>query len=403
MLYLEGGGESLAARYSGLFGKIKIDHEMVSLAHPRIVRDLLLNIGTIVSEGYVDVLLKRRRLGSVEENFVKQLNIGDLFVLAGRVVRLIDTGANEAFVERADGQLPTVPRWNAAKMPLTSGVARAVRKLRTELAAHLVRTDRQEKSVDWLVENYDVSIANAQAIVEQFRAQMNISEIPVDQKMLIELYRGPDYSHYFFHSLVGRSANDALSRIVAWRVKERIGGNALVTIDDYGFLLTLLRSQEMPLEEWRLCFQGERAEEDLNSALRESQLVKWQFRGVAQTGLMVPRNSRGRQREVRQLSWSAEVLFRVLQQHEPEHPLLLEAYRQAAHTFLDAEATYDFLEAVSNFDWKLRELAAVSPFAFPIYASVIKESMMLEDPSMAIERIYHEMFARVANVTSAAN
>ncbi len=403
LLYLEGGGESLAARYSGLFGKIKIDHEMVSLAHPRIVRDLLLNIGTIVSEGYVDVLLKRRRLGSVEENFIKQLNIGDLFVLAGRVVRLIDTGANEAFVERADGQLPTVPRWNAAKMPLTSGVARAVWKLRTELAAHLVRKDRQEESVDWLVENYDLSITNAQAIVEQFRAQMSISEIPVDQKMLIELYRGPDYSHYFFHSLVGRSANDALSRIVAWRVKERIGGNALVTIDDYGFLLTLRRSQEMPLEEWRLCFQGERAEEDLNSALRESQLVKWQFRGVAQTGLMVPRNSRGRQREVRQLSWSAEVLFRVLQQHEPEHPLLLEAYRQAAHTFLDAEATYDFLEAVSNFDWKLRELAAVSPFAFPIYASVIKESMMLEDPSIAIERIYHEMFARVANVTSAAS
>jgi len=403
LLYLEGGGESLAARYSGLFGKIKIDNEMVSLTHPRIVRDLLVNIGTIVSEGYVDVLLKRRRLGSVEENFIKQLNIGDLFVLAGRVVRLIDTGANEAFVERADGLLPTVPRWNAAKMPLTSGVARAVWKLRTELAARLVRKDRQEESVDWLVENYDLSITNAQAIVEQFRAQMSISEIPVDQKMLIELYRGPDYSYYFFHSLIGRSANDALSRIVALRVKERIGGNALVTIDDYGFLLTLRRFQEMPLGEWRLCFLGERAEEDLNSALRGSQLVKWQFRGVAQTGLMVPRNSRGRQREVRQLSWSAEALFRVLQQHEPEHPLLVEAYRQAAHTFLDAEAAYDFLEAVSNFDWKLRELAAVSPFAFPIYASVIKESMMLEDPSIAIERIYHEMFARVANVTSAAS
>ena len=403
LLYLKGGGESLAARYSDLFGKIKIDNETVSLMHPRIVRDLLINIGTIVSEGYVDVLLKRRRLGSVEENFIKQLNIGDLFVLTGRVVRLIDTGANEAFVERADGQLPTVPRWNAAKMPLTSGVARAVRKLRTELASHLVRTDRQEKSVDWLVENYDLSIANAQAIVEQFRAQMSISEIPVDQKMLIELYRGSDYSHYFFHSLVGRSANDALSRIVAWRVKERIGGNALVTIDDYGFLLTLRRFQEMPLEEWRLCFLRKRAEEDLNSALRGSQLVKWQFRGVAQTGLMVPRNSRGRQREVKQLSWSAEVLFRVLQQHEPEHPLLLEAYRQAAHTFLDAEAAYDFLEAVSNFDWKLRELAAVSPFAFPIYASVIKESMMLEDPAAAIDRIYHEMFVQVENVTSAAS
>ena len=88
-----------------------------------------MNIGTIHSEGFIDVLLRRRRLGSVEENFIKQLQIGDLFVLGGRIVRLIDTGVQEAYVERADGHLPTVPRWNAAKMPLTSGLARAVRQL----------------------------------------------------------------------------------------------------------------------------------------------------------------------------------------------------------------------------------------------------------------------------------
>src|SRR5213592_3760318 len=347
-------------------------------------------------------MLKRRRLGSVEEGFIKGLQIGDLFVLGGRVVRLIDTGVQEVFVERADGQLPTIPRWNAAKMPLTSGVARAVRQLRADLAQQLRRETNDSLCVDWLVEHYQISLANAQAIVEQFRAQLAVSDVPTGDSMLIELYRDDDFSHYFFHSLIGRSANDALSRIVAWRMKERIGGNALVTIDDYGFLLTLRRFQEMPLEEWRICFLRDRAEQDLKSALRGSQLVKWQFRGVAQTGLMVPRNLPGRQREVRQLRWSGEVLFRVLLEHEPEHPLLVEAYRQAAHTFLDAQAAYDFLEAGSNFDWKLRELAAVSPFAFPLYASVIKESMMLEDPAAAIDRIYHEMFAQVENVTRAA-
>jgi ATP-dependent Lhr-like helicase len=350
------------------------------------------NIGTIVSEGHVDVLLKRRRLGSVEENFIKQLNIGDLFVLAGRVVRLIDTGVNEAYVERADGHLPTVPRWNAAKMPLTSGLARAVRELRTRLAAELASEDRHLQAADWLVENYNISIANAQAVVEQFQAQKTISDIPVGNKMLIELYRDGDYSHYFFHSLIGRSANDALSRIVAWRVKKRIGGNALVTIDDYGFLLTLRPFQEMPLEDWRLCFEREGAEEDLRRALRGSQLVKWQFRGVAQTGLMVPRNLPGRERKLKQMHWSAEVLFRVLEQHEPDHPLLAEAYRQATYVFLDTEGACEFLATVGTFEWQLRELSAISPFSFPIYASVIKESMMLEDPGAALERIYHEMY-----------
>ncbi len=400
--YLAGGGASLQRQYAGLFGKITLDDGMIALAHPRVVREFLLNIGTIVSEGYVSVLLGRRRLGSVEEGFIKQLQVGDLFVLGSRIVRLIDTGVQEAYVERADGHLPTIPRWNAAKMPLTSGLARAVRKLRAELDARLGEGSDAE-AVEWLVETYQISIANAQPIVEFFRAQLAISEVPVGQTMLIELYREAEHSHYFFHSLIGRSANDALSRIIAWRVRERIGGNALVTIDDYGFLLTLRRFQELPLAQWKSCFRRAEAEEDLYAALRGSELVKWQFRGVAQTGLMVPRNLPGRERKPRQLSWSSEVLFRVLEQHEPDHPLLEEAYRQATHTFLDAETAYAFLDEVPELDWKLRELPVVSPFSFPIYASKIKESMMLEDPAAAIERIYFEMYSRVEQATRTAD
>ncbi|MDQ3116485.1 MAG: DEAD/DEAH box helicase [Verrucomicrobiota bacterium] len=396
--YLTGGGESLQRQYTGLFGKIAIADGIISLAHPRVTREFLVNIGTIVSEGFVSVLLGRRRLGSVEEGFIKQLQVGELFVLGGRVVRLIDTGVQEVYVERADGHLPTIPRWNAAKMPLTSGLARAVGDLRADLDARL-RAGPDAEAVDWLVESYQISIANAQPIVEFFRAQLAISEIPVLGKLLIELYREDDFSHYFFHSLIGRSANDALSRIVAWRVQDRIGGNALVTIDDYGFLLTLRRFQELPLAQWKGCFRRAEAEEDLHAALRGSELVKWQFRGVAQTGLMVPRNLPGRERKPRQLSWSSEVLFRVLEQHEPDHPLLEEAYRQATHTFLDAETAYGFLDDVQGYQWTLRELPVVSPFSFPIYASKIKESMMLEDPAAALERIYFEMYSRVEQVT----
>ena len=398
--YLEGGGAALEKQYVEVFGKIRVENGVISLAHSRIAREFLVNIGTIHSEGFIDVLLRHRRLGSVEENFIKQLKIGDLFVLGGRVVRLIDTGVQEAYVERADGHLPTVPRWNAAKMPLTSGLARAVRQLRTDVEKRLRREGADAATADWLVENYQISTVNAQAIVELFRTQLSISEIPVGRKMLIELYRDGDRAHYFFHSLIGRSANDALSRIVALRVKNRIGGNALATIDDYGFLLTLRRFQELPLEELRQCFARANAESDLARALRGSELVKWQFRGVAQTGLMVPRNLPGRQRKQKQLSWSAEVLFRVLEQHEPEHPLLVEAYRQATHTFLEADSAFQFLDDVQRFDWKLVELPAVSPFSFAIYASVIKENMMLEDPASAIERIYREMYAKVESVTS---
>jgi ATP-dependent Lhr-like helicase len=113
---------------------------------------------------------------------------------------------------------------------------------------------------------------------------------------------------------------------------------------------------------------------------------------------MVPRNSPGQKRARRQMHWSTETIFRVLEAHEPNHPLLEEAYRQAGQIFLDAEEANAFLDRVQHFDWQLRELPAVSPFSFPIYASKIKETMMLEDPAVAVERIYRELYARVRQV-----
>src|SRR5213082_1680623 len=100
-------------------------------------------------------------------------------------------------------------------MPLISGLERAVRRLRTELEAQIRKSSDDAAIADWLVERYEISIANAQAIVELFRAQLSISDIPIGRKMLIERYRDGERTHYFFHSLIGRSANDALSRIVA--------------------------------------------------------------------------------------------------------------------------------------------------------------------------------------------
>jgi hypothetical protein len=58
------------------------------------------------------------------------------------------------------------------------------------------------------------------------------------------------------------------------------------------------------------------------------------------------------------------------------------------------------LADVQEFEWKLHELAVVSPFSFAIYASVIKENMMLEDPTAAIERIYREMYAKVESAAA---
>jgi len=140
----------------------------------------------------------------------------------------------------------------------------------------------------------------------------------------------------------------------------------------------------------------ENALEDLQQALNGSQLVKWQFGGVAQTGLMVPRNLPGHERKLKQLSLEFGNLFGVLNDHEPDHPLLIQATREAMHTFLDANRAIAAMEAAQDFEWRLIEVPVVTPFSFGIYVSKIKEGMMMEDPEAAIERLFNEMSQKVA-------
>src|SRR5204863_3157336 len=100
----------------------------------RVARDFYQNIGTIATESMVQVQLGRRKLGQVEESFMKGLRPGDVFVLNGRTIRLVETRLLTAKVAAADSSVPTVPRWYANKMPLASGLAEEVVRLRTEVA-----------------------------------------------------------------------------------------------------------------------------------------------------------------------------------------------------------------------------------------------------------------------------
>ncbi|WP_414663116.1 DEAD/DEAH box helicase [Horticoccus sp. 23ND18S-11] len=401
--YLAGGGTSLEKHYETVFGKVRVDTRGYLVpTSKRVVRDYYQNIGTIASESMVQVRLGRRALGQVEESFMKGLKPGDVFVLNGQTVRLVETRLLTAKVALAPSSSPTVPRWNANKMPLASGLAAEVVLLRGEMAQRLVGSAGVPPSppvpadpaaaLGWLQREHHLSLANARALTEHFALQAAVSAIPTAAFFLVEHVPQRGLLHYFFHSLIGRSANDALSRIVAQRVHETKGGNALTTIDDYGFLLTLKPFQALTADEWKPLFRREGAEDALRAALSESNLVKWQFRGVAQTGLMVPRRVHGAERGARALQWSSEIIFEVLRKHEPDHPLLVEAYAEATLRFLDLPRALVFMDDVGRLPWDLRELSRISPFAFGLYVSRIRETMTLEDPETTIERLYHEMY-----------
>jgi ATP-dependent Lhr-like helicase len=398
--YLAGGGESLRRQYADVFGKIDLDDEGFQTREGRVRREFLQNVGVIPETGVVRVRLKNRMLGSVEESFMRLIDPGDVFVIAGRPVRLERTGQMEAFVTRADGATPTIPRWNAHKMPLSAGVAGEISRFRGEVRQRLENNEAEADLKAWVAERLDCGAANAGVIHAMFSAQHRLSEIPPVGGLLIEeLLEDPAESgnaarprHYFFHSLIGRAANDALSRVVARRLSALRGGNAVSTPHDYGFVLTVSEHQFFDRDELRQILSPEGFCEDFTAALERSEMLKYHFRNAAQTGLMVYRNHNSERKPLRKLQWSTEVIFNVLQKYEPDHVLLRTARQDCAQGgFLDANAAVAYLEELDRLGWPLRhrQVAHVPPLSFAMYATRIKEALHVEDPAETMERLFH--------------
>ena len=450
--YLAGGGTSLRKQYSDVFGRIVLQEvPRIFEARPGAARrDFLQNIGTIASEGLVRVQLNGRHLGTVEEGFIRGLRHGDIFMLGGRALRLERTNGMEAHVGRADGEVPTVPRWGANKMPLSNRVAREIAAFRSELRARIESMPFRETPglIPWVAERLECEPANAAIVFRIHAAQHQISEIPTEETLLVEEFIEPAETstaaatppptrpldrkrrpaerqrelslgafrsapepttatvsapaptpqpgepatrpgriHYFFHTLIGRAANDTLARVATTRLSRLRGGNAVVTPDDYGFVLTVTSDQRLTMADLPVLLDPIGFDDDLDHALKHSDLLQHHFRNAAQTGLMIYRNYFGEAKAVRKLQWSAEVIFNVLIQHEPDHVLLREARRDTMHTYLDRDLAVGFLadRKARALPVRLRLVDRVPPLSFGMYATRLKETLMVEDPRETLE------------------
>ena len=420
--YLAGGGKSLRHQYSELFGKIHLDETSFETRTGITQRDLLQNLGVIPNEGVVSVRLKSRTLGSIEETFLRNLNIGDVFIIAGRAVKLERVGMMEVFVSKADHATPTVPRWNANKMPLTNKVAEEIVAFRGEIRAQIESKGANDASITpWVAERLDCGQVNADLIHQMYAAQHALSEIPTADFLLVEEYvsqgnegppeeevlqkrkpmkrrlpaRMPTARHYFFHCLIGRAGNEALSRVLALRISRLRGGNAVATPDDYGFVLTVTATQKISEADLAALLSPQNFAEDLNESLSRSDLLKYHFRNAAQAGLMVYRNFFGEQKSVRKLQWSAEVIFNVLNQYEPDHVLLREARRDAVHTYLDLDGALAYLQRMQNLPARLKPVWRVPPLSFALFVTKIKEALLVEDPRAMTERLFNLWWDRI--------
>lgn len=357
-----------------------------------------LNVGTIPDEVAISVITRDGKfIGKVEEEFAESLIEGDIFVLAGRTFRFLHASGMSLIVEEVEGEKPTVPSWFSEQLPLSYDLALRIQRFRRQIEEMI---DDNKDVVEFLMKEYKLDESAAKAIYNYFVEQKIFSEIPTDKKLVVERFEG-EKNYYFFHTLIGRRANNAVARVFAYRVGAMKNCNVQISINDNGFALILPNGITLSDEEIRNLFDLSNFKEDLKKAIEKTEIFRRRFRHVAVRSFMILRNYLGREKSVWKQQLSADILLNLLRKKYPDFPVLKETYREIMEDSMDLENAIDYLSKIEKeIEIKIVKVPYPSPFSFNLYVLGEEDVVLMEDKRKILREL-HERVLRLIEESKA--
>ena len=123
-----------------------------------------------------------------------------------------------------------------------------------------------------------------------------------------------------------------------------------------------------------------------------SHALRISFRETALLGQMVLRSFYGDRKSGKQLRLSHDLLFDVLQEHEPDQPLLSAARTQVKSHFLHVSDALLWLE--KNHDIDILVPTAPPPLSLPVIVHGWVDWSVSSDPVDAIEEVYNQVMSQ---------
>ncbi len=321
---------------------------LFTVANPTVARQYRLNVGTIIQAPMLRVRLRRgRNLGEIEEWFIEQLAIGDTFMFAGEVLRFEGLRDMAAIVTRSSDDTPKIPSYMGGKFPLSTFLAERVRRILAKPREHP---------------------ALPKQVLEWLRIQEWRSVLPRADQLLVESFPRGNKHYMVAYPFEGRLAHQTLGMLLTRRM-ERLGFRPLGFVaSEYALAVWSLREAE----KIDALFDEDMLGDDLEGWLGESSLMKRTFRNVAVIAGLIERRYPGQEKSGRQVTFSSDLIYDVLREHQPDHVLLQATWADAARGLLDVRRLGDMLRRVKG-RIVHRRLDRISPLAVPVMLEIGKE------------------------------
>jgi len=367
--FITNGGNTLNSYEE--FHKVVLDDDGIYRVRSRRIAMMhRMNIGVIVGEVMMYVkFFSGGYIGMIEEFFISKLKKGDAFVLGGKVVEMQQIKDMTVLVKRSKKKKAITPSWLGGRLPLTSYLTHF---LRLKLNDALTPNNR-EKELKFLH--------------PLLKRQENNSHIPKSDEFLVEKIETKEGHHLFVYPFEGRLVHEIMASLIAYRISKIKKLTFTIAQNDYGF--ELLSDQEIPLHKDNInsIFSKENLIQDVTASINASEMASRKFRDIAVVAGLVVQSQPGNKKSNKSLQSSSGLIFRVLNDYEPNNLLLKQAYNEVFDYELEKVRLQGAFQRISESKIILKKANNFTPLSFPLKVDSLRGTMSNEELSKRIERI----------------
>jgi ATP-dependent helicase Lhr and Lhr-like helicase len=335
-------------------GRFFVDSRQTAMMHR-------LSIGTIVSDAMVQVkYVTGGFIGTIEEFFIGKMKPGDVFVFAGRTLKLVRIRNMVAQVRRSSKRTRNVVSFMGGRMALSSQMSEILRNELQSEAEHKRNTPELK------------------ALSHIFDRQEKESIVPGNNEFLIETFKSREGYHHILYPFEGRFVHMAMGGLLAYRISLLSPITFSLAYNDYGF--ELLSDQPLDIDHVldNNLLSTEYLFSDLQKSLNSTELARRKFRDIAVISGLVFTGYPSKQIKTKHLQSSSQLLFDVFRDYEADNLLFQQAFRETFEHEMEEGRLRMALERIATQKVIWKQCEDATPFSFPIITDRLREKLSSE-------------------------
>jgi ATP-dependent Lhr-like helicase len=291
-------------------------------------------------------------IGTLNEDFAIESNIGDIFQLGNASWQVLQVGTGIVRVADAKGAPPTIPFWLGEAPARSDELSRAVSELRADIERRLAGATGSSAAIDWLVTESGVMTDAAREIVEYLAESLQIlGALPTHDTIILERFFDESGGmQLVLHAPFGSRINRAWGLALRKRFCRQFDFELQAAATEEAVLLSLGPQHSFPLADVFRYLHPATARDVLVQAFLDAPVWQTRWRWNTTISLAVPRN-RGGKKVPSQLQrvMSDDLMAAVFPDAAacfeniggdrtiPDHPLVGQAVRDCLEEAMDYE------------------------------------------------------------------